>query len=230
MTVKRLGQKTGHVTSRSTSNPVSVLPETGPGVGVRYDAQGQTGSSALPATIVIPNEIQTRADAGMGAIAKTASHGNEGETTADNIVPIHITVTATSLGREEGQGEAYGISEEKEIGQGSWRGQGQGQGQGQGDNSPTVAAAGAAVAAAPVPVSASYWSIITESVRAPAATFFSSLYSYSYACLPRILEGPPRATNLAPALGIQVQVPADDESRVLQGEAEGLSDVAVSHG
>ena len=211
MTVKRLGQKTGHVTSRSTSNSVSALPETGPGVEERNDAQGQTGSNALPATIA----LETRADAGMGTLVKTASHGGEGEPTADNIVPIHITVTATSLGREEGQGKAYAISEEKEIGQGS------GQWQGQGDSSPVVAGAGAAVAAAAVPASASYWSIITESVRAPAATFFSSLYSYSSACLPKILEGPSRATNLAPTLGIKVQVPGDDESRVLRGEGEG---------
>lgn len=229
MTVKRLGQKTGHVTSRSTSNSVSVLPETGPGVEGRYDALGQTGSNALLATIA----IETRADAGVGTLARTVSHGSEGETTADNIVPIHITVTATSLGREEGQGKAHGTIEGKEIGQGS--GQGQGQGQGQGDNNPTVAAAGAAaVAAAHVPASASYWSIITESVRVPAATFFSSLYSYSCAFLPKILEGPPRATNLAPAFGIQVQVPADDELRVVQGEGdgggEGWSDVAISHG
>jgi hypothetical protein len=209
MTVKRLGQKTGHVTSRTTSNPVSVLPEIGPGVEGRYDALGQTGSNALPAMIV----RETKADAGMGPLARTASHRCEGETAADNIMPIR-TVTATSLGREEGQGK--------------------GQGQGQGDSSPIVAAAGAAVAAAHVPASASYLSIITESVRATAATFFSSLYSYSYACLPKILEGPPRATNLAPALGIQVQVPADDELRLLQeegdGGGEGRSDVAVSHG
>jgi hypothetical protein len=226
MTVKRLGQKTGHITSRSTSNPVSVLPEIGPGVEGRNDAQGQTSSNALPATIV----IEARADAGVGTRVRTAGHGSEGETAADDIVPIHITVTATSLGREEGQGKTYGTTEDKEMGQGS------GQGQGQGDSSPVVAAAGAAVAAAAVPASASYWSIITESVRAPAATFFSSLYSYSYACLPKILEGPSRATNLAPTLGIQVQVPGDDDSRVLQGEGEGegggegRSDIAVSHG
>jgi hypothetical protein len=223
MTVKRLGQKTGHVASRSSSNPVSVLPQTGPCVEGRSDAQCQTGSDALPATIV----MEIKADAGTGTLARTASHGSEGETATDNIIPIHITVTATSLGREEGQGKAHGTTEDKEIGQGS------GQGQGQGDSSPIVAA-GAAVAAAHAPASASYWSIITESVRAPAAVFFSSLYSYSYACLPKILEGPPKATNLAPALGIQVQVPVDHELRVLQGEGdgggEGRSDVALSHG
>ena len=219
-----MGQKTGHITSRSTSNPNPASPETGPGADGRCDTQGQTSSGALPATGIISDDTHTL---GMGTLGSIESHGSKGETAADFSVPIPIEIKAASIGTTEKQSKAHEKLEEKEAGQEK--------GQGTSDDS-LIAAVKSQQAAnvATAPATATYWSIIievlNESVRAPAATFFASLYSYSYACFSKTLDDPPRATIQTPALGIQIQVQCNDEARVSEIQEQGRCKIALSYG
>ena len=202
------------MTSRSTVSPVPASPETGPDGEGKYDTQDQTGSSALPPPRV---EAGIRAD----ALVKTGTHEREGVVSA--VVP---------LGTEEGQMTSHDRVDEKELNEG----RGQGQGQGTGDESliAAVKSQQAAATTATATATTSYWSIMTEvlneSVRAPAATFFTSLYSYTYAYLPKAVDAPQKATNFIPALGIQVQVRVDDEARLLEAERETRCNTAISNG
>lgn len=207
--------------SRSTGSSIPASPETGPeGEGI-YDTQGETGSSTSQPPRA---EVGTRAD----ALVKTGTQERGGA--VSDVAPI---------GTEEGHATSHDRVDEKNFKEG----RGQGKGQGASDDSliaavksqqAATATAAAATTAAPVPTS--YWSIMTEvlneSVRAPAATFFTSLYSYSYACVPKAVDAPEKATNFIPALGIQVQVRVDDEARLLEAEAEGVTrcNTAISNG
>ena len=219
LNIKRVGQKTGHVTSRSTGSPIPASPETGPDREGKYDTQGQTDGSALTPT---RTEVGIRVD----ALVKSGTQERGG-----------VGSDVALIGTEEGHATSHDRVDKKELSEG----RGQGKGQGAGDDSLIAAvksqqAATATAAAATAPVTTSYWSIMTEvlneSVRAPAATFFTSLYSYTYAYLPKAVDAPQKATNFIPALGIQVQVRVDDEARLLEAEAEGEArcNTAISNG
>ena len=210
LNVKRVGQKTGHVTSRLTVSPIPASPETGPDGEGKFDTQVQVDSSALPSPRV---EVGIRAD----ALVRTGTHERDG-----------VVCDVESVGTEEGHATSHDRVDEKELKEG------QGQRQGTGDESLIAAVKSQQAATATATATTSYWSIMTEvlneSVRAPAATFFTSLYSYTYAYLPKAVDAPQKATNFIPALGIQGQVRVDDEARLLEADGETRCNTAISNG